>query len=927
MRSCASTRDRPSAGSSRRSGRVPAPPPGSPTAPRAKLAEALVGADAARKAAQALQDPRARQAALEKATQDLEAAHARLNSAPTRAVAEGLLAPSQGAVETSPQASEPNVQGDDAEDIRSLEITPANPTMDGSAAVDFTATGTDSIGDPVDLSYDVEWTSDKPAVLEIGLLTGKATAGRVSGKVRVTALHKPSNRRAVTNVTVALKPMLGPQPAPPKKPVPELQSLAITPADPKLEIGSAKPLKAVGTYSVGPPQDETAAVVWESTDDKVATVDAKGVVRAVGVGTATVSATESNSQVIGWTQVEVVPLAVRGLTIESTTYAILPADLQPFTALLEYENGSSQQLRGGVTWTSSRPEVVKIDGDGQAMGRKSGTAEISASYDIGDGTVVTAKATVTVPRLVGLEVKPANPTVAVGQEERFQAIGVYEGGLRRDVGLVSWLAANDAVGLHGAVGTGRRAGTVEVSATLDEDRSIRGTTTVTVVDAKASRLRIEPVSPSAFAGTLVTGDRMQFRALGVFELGSGKQALRPVPVTWSSDTEKVLAVDAKGLARALGAGKAMLGAEADGGLNVSVRIQVKAAPASTTPARPDGVFPASVTQPFDDAQRKFDALQVEVRALDAIPPFVRKLEDVLADLAKNPDIDAIRDARHARDQQIAVKGVMSQLKVFETSVKSIQRHLASIEEATKDFEGRKKVAELHEEAVHEKERLKSWLEAVEVGAIIEENPVEALAKLGTILIDNFHVPAAQTEADELEKELDKQRVVTLKADAKQAEEDRGTAKTAIDEARRQLGDLKDSVEGWRQLAGQDFDAADAANGIFNFSELAEPLAQAEAIASKSAPEVRRAADAAYASIEHYGKSTRLEKGGEPAVALKAMGDAALQWRVQATQVLGQAEKLRDQLKQTRDAALAALAKLKPKAKVRKKTTRMPGRRP
>jgi hypothetical protein len=416
----------------------------------------------------------------------------------------------------------------------------------------------------------------------------------------------------------------------------------------------------------------------------------------------------------------------------------------------------------------------------------------------------------------------------------------------------------------------------------------------------------------------VTGDRMQFRALGVFDLGSGRQTLRPVPVTWSSDTGKVLDVDSKGLARALGEGKAMLGAEAAGGLNVSVRIQVKAPPASAPPARPDGVLPAAVTQPFDDAKRKFDALQQEVRALDGIPPFVRKLEDVLADVAKNPDLDAVKDARHARDQQSAVQGVMSQLKVFEKSVHSIQRHMASIEEATKDFEGRKKVAELHEEALHEKERLKSWLEAVEVGAIIEHNPAEALAKLGTILLDRFHVPAAQKEADELEKELDKQRVATLKADAKQTQEDLDTAKTAIDEAKRLTGDLKDSVEEWRQLAGREFDAADAANGIFNFSELAVPLAQAESIASKSAPEVRSAADVAYAAIERYGKSTRLEKGGKPAAMLKAMGDVALQWRVQATAVLVQAQSLHDQLKQVRDAALAALAKLTPQVKVRAK---------
>ena len=50
-----------------------------------------------------------------------------------------------------------------------------------------------------------------------------------------------------------------------------------------------------------------------------------------------------------------------------------------------------------------------------------------------------------------------------------------------------------------------------------------------------------------------------------------------------------------------------------------------------------------------------------------------------------------------------------------------------------------------------------------------------------------------------------------------------------------------------------------------------------------------------------------------------MGDDALQWRVQATAVLGQAQALRDQLKQTRDKALAALAALTPKVMARPKS--------
>jgi hypothetical protein len=874
-------------------------------AARREFAEALRHAEADKKAALSIKDSKKRDAALESAIDALEHARGEIAKRPGLASAARTRS-----AETTPP-------------LKSLTISPTNRTVDGSETLNFTATGIDLIGDPVDLTFDVIWTSSLPSAVSIGPHDGVAKAHPVSGTARITATHRQSRLAAHTDVTVTMKKVFGPDRAPPPKPAPQLQSLQITPTDATFVIDTWTPMKAMGKYSDGPPQDETQAVEWTSTADEIVSVDAKGVATAHAVGTATLTATDRNTMVTDWVNVQVVPLEVSGITIQSTEMTILPTDFQQFHAMLEYSNGTSVVLEDGVTWTSSDPAIVKIDDGGQAIGRKVGATELTATYKTvgpkGAATVYTANATVKVPGLTAVEVKPANPTMVMGEAQRFEAVGVYANGKRREVGGVSWTSADDSlIGFHGAVGTGHGVGKVEISVTLDENPSIRGKTTVTLPKPVAQRIRIEPVSPASFDGVMVRGDRMQFRALGVFAVGSGKEELRAVPVTWSSDNAKILTIDAKGLASSLGDGKAMLEAEAEGGLNVSLPIRV-VAPSSAGGATPaSGLVPPAVSKPYDAAKVKFDQLQTEVRALDVIPAFVRRLEDVKADIAKNPNRDAVLNARHAHDQDIAVQGVMDQIDLFDKSIHSAHRHIDSIEEATNDFKGRKKVNELRAKAKEEKERLKSWIDAVEVGIKMEENPAEAVVKLVGNLVDRFHVPVFEIEADELEGELDANRIKSLKADADQAKQDCDDAGIALAKARARASELEQTAEDWRRLAGEDFDDDEAAKGIFNFAELTAPLDKASNIVNRLAPDMRKASDAATLAIQNYLKKAPTDGDKEPGSTLRAMGKEAYRWRVQADEVSKQAESLRDQLNEARDAALAALKLLKPRTKTRPK---------
>jgi hypothetical protein len=78
---------------------------------------------------------------------------------------------------------------------------------------------------------------------------------------------------------------------------PALLSIAVTPANPKVAKGLTKQFTATGTYDGGSTKNITTQVTWTSSNTAVATISntsgSRGLARAVGIGTTTISATFS----------------------------------------------------------------------------------------------------------------------------------------------------------------------------------------------------------------------------------------------------------------------------------------------------------------------------------------------------------------------------------------------------------------------------------------------------------------------------------------------------------------------------------------------------------------------------------------------------------------------------------------------------------
>jgi hypothetical protein len=159
--------------------------------------------------------------------------------------------------------------------LKSVAVTPANPSATVGTTVQFHATGTYSDNSTKDITASVTWASGTPATATInsaGLATTvavgstaiSATSGSVSGNTNLT----------VTSAT--------------------LKSVAVTPANPSATVGTTVQFHATGTYSDNSTKDITGSVTWASGTTAAATINSAGLATAVAVGGSAISATSGS---------------------------------------------------------------------------------------------------------------------------------------------------------------------------------------------------------------------------------------------------------------------------------------------------------------------------------------------------------------------------------------------------------------------------------------------------------------------------------------------------------------------------------------------------------------------------------------------------------------------------------------------------------
>ncbi len=176
------------------------------------------------------------------------------------------------------------------------------------------------------------------------------------------------------------------------------------------------------------------------------------------------------------------PATLSSISVTPSNPSVPVGGTQQFTATGKYSNGKVQDLTASVAWASSRTDIATISGSGLAAGVAPGNATITA----GSGTIAGSTIlTVTQPTLTSIRVTPLSPQIALGENQRFTAVGTLTDGSTLDVTTtVTWsssdvdvLLLNNSAGRYGMANT-RGPGPATVTATSG---NISGTTTASVV--------------------------------------------------------------------------------------------------------------------------------------------------------------------------------------------------------------------------------------------------------------------------------------------------------------------------------------------------------------------------------------------------------------------------------------------------------------
>ena len=183
----------------------------------------------------------------------------------------------------------------------------------------------------------ITWSSSNKEVATVsnnGLVTGVAEG-------RAGIMAKAGGKTSTCIVTVSRKPV------PVTSVTLDKESITLTKGESKTLVATVKPDGA--TYK---------ALSWTSSDSNVASVDSKGKVTALAIGSATITVKADDHQA---NCVITVVVPIQSITLNKSELTLTKGQSETLVATLKPEDTSDNT----VTWSSSNQTVATVDSNGK----------------------------------------------------------------------------------------------------------------------------------------------------------------------------------------------------------------------------------------------------------------------------------------------------------------------------------------------------------------------------------------------------------------------------------------------------------------------------------------------------------------------------------------------------------------------------------
>jgi uncharacterized protein YjdB len=356
--------------------------------------------------------------------------------------------------------------------VATVTVSPAAPSIVAGNTEQLTATLKDS-QDRVLTGRTVTWQSDNETVASVspsGVVTGVAP-----GTATITASSE--GQSGTSSITVT--------PAP-------VASVTVTLAAGSINAVETTQASAV-TRAVSGAELTGRTITWSSDNESVATVSSAGLVTAVAVGTANITATsegQSGSSALAVTQAPVATLTV-------TLGAGLINAVQTTQASATLKDSKDRVLTDrSIVWSSDNESVASVSSTGLVSAVAVGTANITATSE---SQSASAALTVTPAPVATVTVSPAAPSIVSGYTQQLTATLKDAQDRVLTDRTVAWVSDNTGVATVSSTGlvTAVSGGTATITGTSE---AVSGTAVVTVTTplSTVSLLRRSTQNPRYF---------------------------------------------------------------------------------------------------------------------------------------------------------------------------------------------------------------------------------------------------------------------------------------------------------------------------------------------------------------------------------------------------------------------------------------------
>ena len=241
----------------------------------------------------------------------------------------------------------------------------------------------------------VTWSSSDEKVVKVDASGRVTTVATGTATIIVTA--NDNGKRASCTVTVVPPPVL-------------VSSITLSQTSATLAIGQTLAL----TATVLPEDATDPGIVWSSSNEKVAKVDASGIVTAVGTGTVTITAkSHQNVPQVDATCTVIVKskiVSVNGLSLDQVNMNLYVGQRKTLKATVSPSNADNKE----VVWSVAQGGIIRVDQTGTVTGLRTGISTVIAKT-VDGGYMKTCTVTVTRNEVAKVTLDKTSLVLKVGE--------------------------------------------------------------------------------------------------------------------------------------------------------------------------------------------------------------------------------------------------------------------------------------------------------------------------------------------------------------------------------------------------------------------------------------------------------------------------------------------------------------------------------